>query len=269
MAIYAAGDIADCRHINAADSGAARTAALIGAALAQDADAAVLTLGDNTYPDGTPREFNDCYETTWGKFKARTFPSPGNHEYRTTGASGYYHYFGALAGPPQRGYYSVKLGRWHIISLNSNLDGAAHDAQLVWLKAILAQSDALCTLAFWHHPLYSSGGHSATGHMQDVWQTLRSANADLVLAAHDHDYERFAPQDSEGNRDDARGMRQFVVGTGGARLTPFRFTRRNSEVTDNSTHGVLKLVLKESGYEWAFLPVESDGFSDRGAALCH
>lgn len=270
VTVYAAGDIADCRQVKPAASGAARTAGLIMAGLAKDSEAAVLTLGDNTYPAGSPIDFADCYEPTWGQFKGRTYPSPGNHDYYTPAATGYYGYFGSSAGPAQRGYYSFELGKWHVISLNSNLKATAdHQAQLAWLKSDLDLHKTPCTLAYWHHPRYSSGGHGNNPHMQDVWQTLVSAGADVVLVSHDHDYERFAPQDENGQRDDVRGIRQFVIGTGGAKLTSFFLEKANSETGYNSTHGVLKLSLKETGYEWEFVTVAPNGFADRGAALCH
>lgn len=267
--VYAAGDIASCKKRPPEESGAARTAAIIEAGLAADKDAVVLTLGDNTYPVGLLEEYTECYEPTWGRFKARTFPSPGNHEYYTPHAVGYYSYFGGAAGPDRRGYYSFNLGNWHVISLNSYLKPAEHQAQLTWLKDELARNRARCTLVYWHHPLYSSGGHGSDDRMRDAWKMLHDAGAELVLASHDHNYERFAPQNADGGRDDQRGIRQFVVGTGGAKLTPLRFRKFNSEISDNSTHGVLRLMLKDAGYEWEFLPVEKDGFSDRGMALCH
>jgi 3',5'-cyclic AMP phosphodiesterase CpdA len=269
LTVLAAGDIADCMHQRAAHSGAAQTADLVQSELAKDPAAIVLTLGDNTYPVGAPGEFSNCYEPTWGRFKNRTHPSPGNHDYGIKGAPGYYGYFGAAAGVERRGYYSLVFGNWHIISLNSNLRPPEAAAQLAWLKTELGQSNAPCTLAYWHHPVYSSGGHGNDPRMMEVWKTLLAANADLVLTAHDHNYERFAPQDAAGKRDDARGMRQFVAGTGGAHLTPLRFPRPNSEQSDNSTRGVLKLTLKDTGYEWEFLPVLPGGYTDKGAALCH
>lgn len=269
IAVYAAGDIADCRNYLPEDTGAAKTAALIADRLATEKDAAVLTLGDTTYPVGLPIEFANCYEPTWGRFKQRTFPAPGNHDYYTPQAIGYYGYFGEAAGPGRRGYYSFTLGSWHVISLNSYLKPEEHNKQIEWLKSDLEQHPARCTLAYWHHPMYSSGGHGNNQQMGEVWKMLQAADAELVLASHDHNYERFAPQDGDGLRDDQRGIRQFVVGTGGARLTPFRFRKSHSEASDNSTHGVLKVVLKERGYEWEFLPVEQGGFSDRGSALCH
>lgn len=269
IVVYAAGDIADCRKFRPADTGAAQTAALILGELGRHDKAAVLTLGDHTYPNGKLAEFTDCYAPTWGQFKNRTYPSPGNHEYYTKGATGYYDYFGDTAGPDRRGYYSFTLGKWHVISLNSNLQQPiAQHAQLEWLKADLAQHKTRCTLAYWHHPVFSSGGHGDNPQMQEAWQILAAAGADLVLASHDHEYERFAPMDQHGRLDRARGMRQFVVGTGGATLTPFSFRRPNSEGGSNSSHGVLKLVLKETGYEWAFLPVTPGGFTDIGASSC-
>lgn len=264
VTIYAAGDIADCRT-----QGAANTAALITAGLAADQHAAVLTLGDNTYPEGRPQEFSECYEKTWGQFKSRTYPSPGNHDYYTPGAAGYFGYFAAAAGPGTLGYYSYDLGKWHLVSLNSNLAPAEYQAQLAWLKSDLAQHPHACSLAYWHHPMYSSGGHGNTERMKEVWQALDSAGVDVVLVAHDHDYERFAPISGGGERDDLRGMRQFVVGTGGAGLTAFGLTSKHSKVLDNSTHGVLRMTLKDIGYEWKFLPVEGGSFTDHGVALCH
>ncbi|HEV2612426.1 MAG TPA: metallophosphoesterase [Noviherbaspirillum sp.] len=267
--VYAAGDIADCKKVKPANSGAAKTAALIEARLANDPEAAVLSLGDHTYPIGLLDEFTSCYEPTWGRFKKRTYPTPGNHEYYTPKAVGYYSYFDEIAGPEQRGYYSFRLGSWHVISLNSYLKPNEHQAQMEWLKADLEKNKTRCTLAYWHHPLFSSGGHGSSPRMKDAWKLLVEAGADVVLSSHDHDYERFAPQDENGREDGKRGMRQFVVGTGGAELTPFWFRKFNSEVSDNSSFGVLKLNLKPTGYEWEFLPVDEDGFRDRGAALCN
>lgn len=269
VTIYAAGDIADCRKTPAANSDAMRTANQLQALLQTDPQARVLTLGDNTYPIGAPAEFSDCYHPTWGQFKANTHPAPGNHDYYTPKASGYFAYFGEQAGPQQRGYYRLQLGAWQVYSLNSYLKPDAHKEQLAWLKQELATHPARCTLAYWHHPLYSSGGHGNSPRMQEVWDMLYEANAELVLAGHDHDYERFAPQDGKGKLDAARGIAQFVVGTGGSGLSPFKMRRANSEKAQNLVHGVLKLVLKEDGYDWQFLPVEANGFADAGSAACH
>ena len=269
--LYAAGDIAQCNKAGPAYSGAEETAKVVEFGLAASPRSAVILLGDVVYPHGTDRDFANCYHPTWGRFKDRTWPSPGNHEYATPGASGYYKYFGKAAA---NGYYSVKLGAWQVISLDSNLKGAAHEAQLAWLERELAASGARCTLAYWHHPLYSSGWHGNIPHMRRAWDLLYRAGAELVLAAHDHTYERFAPQDAHGRLDRKRGVRQFVVGTGGAQLTPLVAPVANTEVRDNSRTGVLKLVLAEDGYSWEFMEAVYDGFPngaapDRGAAQCH
>ncbi|MFZ6648571.1 metallophosphoesterase family protein [Undibacterium sp. TJN25] len=270
--LYAAGDIADCKNKAAAESMAAKTAALVTSGLAglgKDANAAVLTLGNNTYPVGTPDEFNDCYDGTWGKFLARTLPSPGNHDYAMPLGQGYYNYFGQQAGAGRRGYYSKDIGSWHIISLNSNLKDEQFQAQLKWLQEDLKSTGRSCTLAFWHHPVYSSGGRGNNAVMQPVWKMLYEARADLVLAGHDNNYERFAPQDAAGQRDDKKGMREFVVGTGGARLTPILLTKPNSELRDNSSYGVLKLTLNEKSYDWEFLPIAGQHLNDKGSSNCH
>ncbi len=269
VTIYAAGDIAKCDGSDVANSGAAKTAALIAAALVSDKNAAVLTLGDNTYPDGLPKEFSSCYGPTWGQFKDRTYPSPGNHDYNTPGATGYYEYFGDRAGPARRGYYSVDVGKWHLVSLNSNLNEKEAKAQLDWLMGDLGQHKATCTLAYWHHPLYSSGGHGNNKVMRAVWEILHAAGADLVLVGHDHDYERFAPQDAQGNRDDKRGIREFVVGTGGASLTMVGWRKAHSEVSGNADFGVLKLILRDRSYDWQFMSVSGDTSGDHGTGQCH
>lgn len=269
VTIYAAGDIADCRRTPVAKSDAMRTAKQLLALLQADPQARVLTLGDNTYPIGAPLEFSDCYHPTWGQFKDRTHPAPGNHDYYTPKAGGYFGYFGEQAGPPQRGYYRLQIGTWQVYSLNSYLKPDAHKEQLAWLKQELAANSASCALAYWHHPVYSSGGHGNSPRMQDVWDILYAANVDVVLAGHDHDYERFAPQDGKGNLNAERGIAQFVVGTGGSGLSTFGMRRANSEKGQNQVHGVLKLVLKENGYDWQFLPVETSAFQDLGSAACH
>jgi 3',5'-cyclic AMP phosphodiesterase CpdA len=277
--VYAAGDIARCTHPDPRWSGAFDTAAVVAAGLALDPSAVVLTLGDHTYPRGTAAEFANCYDPTWGRFKDRTWPSPGNHEYYTKGALPYFAYFGARAG---RGYYSLRLGSWLVVSLDSNLAPEAHAAQLAWLKDELAKQapasglqsgTAPCTLAFWHHPLYSSGGHGSMPNMRDAWEVLHAAGAELVLSGHDHDYERFAPQDAHG-RLDASGMRQFVVGSGGAYATPFLLPVAHSEARDASRNAVLRLRLSEGGYDWELLEATPPGLPnasppDRGSARCH
>ncbi len=227
------------------------------------------TTGDNAYEDGTAQEFTDCYHPTWGRHRSRTRPSPGNHDYHTAGASGYYDYFGASAGDPAQGYYSYDLGAWHIVALNSNIDLSANSPQLQWLAADLAAHPATCTAAYWHHPRFSSGMHNDDTGMQDLWQVLYDAGVDLVLNGHDHDYERFAPQTPTGALDTQRGIREFVVGTGGRSLRNFATVAANSEVRNSDTHGVLKLSLYASRYEWEFVPVAGQTFRDSGSTNCH
>jgi 3',5'-cyclic AMP phosphodiesterase CpdA len=271
ITVYAAGDIARCAYSDPAYSRAADTADTVAAGLAADPTAVVLTLGDHTYPHGTAKEFADCYGPTWGRFKDRTWPAPGNHEYYTPNAAPYFAYFGARAA---HGYYSLDLGSWHVVSLDSGLAPAAQMEQLAWLRADLARHPSRCTLAFWHEPLYSSGGHGSVPKMREAWRLLMASGAELVLSGHDHDYERFAPQDADGRLDRARGMRQFVVGTGGAYPTPFLLTVPNSEMRDSGRTGVLRLRLLEGRYEWEFL--ESARLTtlglpapDRGSDVCH
>lgn len=267
--IYAAGDIADCRKVTFEKTGAAKTAKLIQAGLQTKPDAWVLTLGDNTYPIGAPKEFKDCYDTTWGAFKNRTLPSPGNHDYGVPLAHGYFNYFGAMAGDDQRGYYSRKLGSWQVLALNSNLRGVAMETQLNWLKKELQQKRALCTLAFWHHPVFSTGGHGDNAVMRKAWEILVQEKADLVLAAHDHDYERFVPLNAAGYPDAEQGIRSFVVGTGGAYLGPMFFPRETTAVRQNEVQGVLQLELAAQGYHWEFLAIDGQVFKDKGQGQCH
>jgi 3',5'-cyclic AMP phosphodiesterase CpdA len=269
VTVYAAGDIARCPHPDARFSGAADTAAIVAAGLAADPKAVVLTLGDHTYPYGRAAEFSQCYGPTWGRFRDRTWPAPGNHEYATNKGTPYFAYFGERAG---NGHYSMNLAGWHLVSLDSNLPPEQHAAQLAWLREDLARHPARCTLAWWHHPLYSSGWHGSMPKMRDAWELLYQAGAEIVLSGHDHVYERFAPQDASSGLDEARGIRQFVVGTGGAYATPFAWAIANSEVRDASHFGVLRLRLLDGAYEWEFLaagPAQPGDQPDRGHGQCH
>ncbi|KFC67840.1 metallophosphoesterase [Massilia sp. LC238] len=273
--VYAAGDIARCKHPDPRWSGAAATARLVEPLLRANPRSAVLSLGDHTYPYGRAAEFENCYHPTWGRFRDRTWPTPGNHEYATPGAAPYFAYFGARAKPQGKSWYSLRLGSWLVVSLDSNLDGAAHAEQIGWLRDTLAREKAACTLAFWHHPLYTSGGHfREQGRLRDAFALLHAAGAELVLSGHDHDYERFAPQDADGRLDRARGVRQFVVGTGGAYATPFLQFTPNSEVREASYDGVLELRLLDGAYAWRFLPadpsrVPAGATPDHGRGSCH
>ena len=253
-----AGDIADC----------AKTGDSLTANLLDTIPGTVFTVGDNAYPSGSTADYANCYGPTWGRQKARTRPVPGNHEYSTQGATPYFAYFGAAAGDPTKGYYSYDLGDWHIIALNSNIADAAGSAQEQWLRADLATHPVRCTLAYFHHPLFSSGTLEDTS-VRALWQALYDGGADLVLNGHDHDYERFAPQTPAGLADSVYGIREFVVGMGGAGLFTFSTPAPNSQVRNDVTYGVLKLTLNSTGYDWKFLPIAGKTFTDAGSATCH
>jgi acid phosphatase type 7 len=262
--LVGAGDIASCSN-----DGDERTAKLL-----DRISGTVFTLGDNVYPSGTAEQFDRCYEPTWGRHKNRTRPTPGNHDYRTAGAAGYFAYFGDAAGDPKKGYYSYDLGAWHVVVLNSNcgeIGGCQKgSAQEKWLREDLAAHPTPCAVAMWHHPRFSSSiEHGNSAAMADFWRALSEAGVDIVLSGHDHDYERFAPQDADGNPDPARGIREFVVGTGGRSFYQFGQRLPTTEARSNTTHGVLKLTLHPDAYDWQFVPVEGGAFADSGSAKCH
>ena len=260
--LVGAGDIASC-----GGSGDERTAALLDRIAGT-----IFTAGDNVYPDGTASEFAQCYDPTWGRHRERTRPSPGNHDYHTEGASSYFDYFGAAAGERDKGYYSYDLGAWHVIALNSNCSVVACDAgspQEAWLRADLEANAARCTLAYWHHPRFSSGSHGNHERVAPFWVALYDFGADVVVSGHDHDYQRFAPQNPDGIADAERGIRQFVAGTGGASLRGLAEIRENSEVRSGEAFGVLKLTLYLDSYDWEFVPVDG-AFTDSGQGqACH
>src|SRR6266566_1401407 len=258
VVLVGAGDIADC------------TTGEPTAKLLDNIAGTVFTAGDNAYSNGTAAEYATCYDPSWGRHKARTRPAPGNHDYGTSGATGYYNYFGALAGPAGLGYYSYELGAWHIISLNSNVSVSAGSAQETWLRSDLAASTKTCTVAYWHHPRFSSGSsHGSSTMSADVFQALYDAGAEIVIVGHDHEYERFGPQTPNAVADPVRGIREFVVGTGGAGLYSFATPLPNSEVRDNTSHGVLKLTLSDGSYTWQYIPVAGNSFTDSGSGTCH
>ncbi len=233
----------------------------------------VFTTGDNAYESGTAAQFAECYGPGWGRHKDRTRPVPGNHDYHTAGASGYFGYFGEAAGDPSKGYYSYDLGGWHVVALNSacgQVGGCGTGSPMLsWLKRDLAANPARCTLAYWHHPLFSSGEHGNGPQMRTVWSALYGANADVVVNGHDHDYERFAPQRPRGKLDRSRGIREFVVGTGGRELRPFSKVQPNSRARSAGAFGVLKLTLGAGVYNWRFVPVAGETFTDSGTGRCH
>ncbi len=268
--IAAAGDIA-CRPGAAPGPRSCQQEAAARHIDALDVDA-VLPLGDTQYDSGTAAEFAS-YDSSWGRLRSRTRPVPGNHEYGTSGAAGYYGYFGALAGGASRGYYSYDLGDWHLVALNSNCAAVggcgAGSSQERWLRADLAANASRCTLAYWHHPRFSSGSsHGSSTATSAFWQALQDEHAELVLSGHDHTYERFAPQSADGRADIAQGLRSFVVGTGGKNLYSFGTIQPNSEVRSSSSFGVLLLTLRPDGYDWRFDPVAGGTFSDAGSGSC-
>jgi acid phosphatase type 7 len=257
------GDIADCANLDEAR----KTAAIV-----EKIPGTVFTLGDNAYPDGTTEQFANCYGPTWGRFKDRTRPATGNHDYHTPGAAPYFAYFGAAAGDPHKGYYSYDLGAWHVLVVNSNCKevGGCNPGspQEKWVRADLAAHPARCTLAMWHHPRYSSAEHGDDPSMRFIWKDLYDAHAELVLSGHDHTYERFAPVDARGRPDPEHGVRQFVAGTGGRSLYKWADVHATSEVRENTAFGVLKLTLHPDSYDWQFLAAEGD-FKDEGTGKCH
>ena len=262
--LVGAGDIASCSNDNDEAT----------AALLDDIDGTVFTTGDNVYTNGTDAEFAECYDPTWGRHKARTMPSVGNHEYGTAGAAGYFNYFGAAAGTPGEGWYSYDMGAWHVVVLNSSCSQVggcgAGSPQEQWLRADLAASAARCTVAYWHHPRFSSASvHGSNSAYEPFWQALYDHGADLVLAGHDHVYERFAPQTPSGEADDEFGIRQITVGTGGRSHYAFDAAMPNSEVRNGSTYGVLRLTLHDGAYDWQFVPVAGATFTDSGSGACH
>ena len=262
--LIGAGDIADCSNL----AGAEATAKLLEAN-----QGTVMALGDLAYPNGSAENFK-CYNQTWGRVKNRTRPAVGNHEFHSQSATYYFEYFGAAAGDPKTGYYSYNLGSWHIVVLNSECNQVggcqAGSPEEKWLRADLAAHPAACTLAYFHKPRFSSGlNHGDDPELTAFWQAFYDNNVELVLNGHDHDYERFAPQDPDGKADPKRGIREFVVGTGGKSHREFGFARPNSEIRNHDAYGVLQLTLKPAGYDWQFLPEAGKTFTDSGSGACH
>jgi acid phosphatase type 7 len=264
--LVGAGDIASCDDL----AGAEATAKLI-----DKIPGTVFAAGDLAYPDGSDEQFANCYGPTWGRFKDRTRPAPGNHEYHKGGASGYSRYFGAAAGDPDKAYYSYDLGTWHILVLNSEcteIGGCdAQSPQTKWLKQDLARHTTQCKLAYFHKPLFSSGGkHGNDPEIAPLWDALYVSAADVVINGHDHDYERFAPQDPSGHLDRKRGIREFVVGSGGKNShRKMGIVQPNSEAHNDDTFGVLKLTLHPGSYDWEFVPEAGKNFKDAGTDACH
>jgi hypothetical protein len=258
VVLTGAGDLANCETPEAAEK---------VAQLLDNIEGLLFTAGDNAYENGTLEEFQRCYGPTWGRHLARTRPSPGNHDYNIRGAAGYFQYFGELAGPPGLGYYSYDYGAWKILSLNSMAPADPGSAQFNWVKQELANSTSKCTMAYWHHPVFSSGHDGNLPNMRSIWQLLFDYRAEIVVVGHSHNYERFAPQDLNAQRMPGRGIREFVVGTG-TYFTRILSTAANSEVINGNTNGVLKLTLAPTDYVWEFIPVAGKSFRDSGGDAC-
>jgi len=262
--LLAAGDIGSCNS-----GGDEATAALL-----EGVPATIAALGDLAYPRGTAEDFAYCYDPSWGVFRDHTRPAAGNHDFATPWAAPYFAYWGTLAGLAGAGYYSYELGSWHIVVLNSNcrfVPCRPGLPQETWLRTDLAQHRAKCTLAYFHHPLFSSTRGTATTAVQPLWQDLYVAGADVVLNGHAHNYQRFAPQTPLGAIDPRRGIREFVVGTGGNSHHFLGPPIANQQNMDDTTFGVLRLMLLETGYTWEFEPQTNGGgfFTDFGTGTCH
>jgi hypothetical protein len=257
--LVGAGDIAGCSDLTNAHATSRLLDGIAGT---------VFTTGDNTQAQGATREFSECYEPTWGRHRARTRPTLGNHDFETAAGAAYYQYFGDAAGPAGLGYYSYNLGSWHIVTLNGNVSMKNGSPQNTWLRQDLEANRTACTLAYWHQPLFSSSTNGNNAGSRDAWQALYEYGAEVVLNGHDHLFERFAPQDPSGRLDMDRGIRQFTVGTGGYSLYKVVRLQPNSEV-QASVHGVLKLTLRAGSYDWQFITVSGSTFSDFGTNTCH
>ncbi|MGY0231394.1 choice-of-anchor J domain-containing protein [Longispora urticae] len=247
-------------------SGCNQTAALV---TTMNPDALILA-GDNAYNSGSASEYRDKYDPYYGKFKDKTYPSPGNHEYNTSNASGYFGYFGTRAGPAGKGYYSFDVGDWHFVSLNSNIDMGSSSPQVTWLKNDLAANTKPCTAGYWHHPRFSGSSHGDQTAVNPLFTALYNARADLVVVGHDHNYQRFAPSKPDGTRDDVNGLRELLIGTGGTGVYGLDSnTAAEREKGNADTFGVGRLTLSATGYKADFVPVAGRTFTDTVSGTCH
>ena len=254
VVLVGAGDISTCSNNN--DEATAK--------LLDNISGTVFTTGDNAYENGTYTEFTKCYHPTWGRHKSRTKPVPGNHDYNTSGAAGYFKYF---SGSPS--YYAYNLGDWRVYALNSEIAVSSTSTQVKWLKNDLAANPKRCVLAYWHKPRWSSGSnHGSASSMQTIWKILYDAGAELIVNGHEHNYERFREMNGSGAAA-SPGLREIVVGTGGAGLYKFGSALSTSQVRNSSTHGVLKLTLNSTSYSWKFVPIAGKSFTDSGTTNCH
>jgi parallel beta-helix repeat protein len=257
--LVGAGNVARCDRTN--DEATGR--------LLDNIPGTVFTTGDNVFASGSATDYTNCYGPSWGRHKSRTRPTPGDLDYQTAGASGYFGYFGNAAGSAGAGYYSYDLGDWHVVALNSTVSTAAGSPQEQWLRADLAASPKRCTVAYWHHPRFSSSGTARRDEVKPLWDALYAAGVELVLNGHYRVYERFAPQTPDGVADPATGIRQFTVGTGGISTNSFGAAQPNSELRRTNVYGVLQLTLATDAYTWRFVPGGGKKFSDSGSGACH
>ncbi len=261
--LVGAGDIAIC-----GEEGSQYTAELL-----DQIPGTVFTAGDNSNEEGSAANYELCFDPTWGRHKERIYPAAGNHDLLTAQGAPYFAYFGERAGEAGKGYYSFDLGQWHIIVLNSVCEYAGgcgeNSPQMEWLREDLQSHDNLCTLAIWHYPLFTSAARGGNEVVRPFWKALYDAGADVIINGHDHHYERFAPLNPAGQPDPERGIRQFIIGTGGAGLRGIGDVAAHSEKHILYTYGVLKLILKANGYYWEFVPVAGMGATDSGSGVCH
>jgi hypothetical protein len=264
--VVGAGDISTCT-----DNHDGETAALVSAVLQADPGATAFTVGDTVYPDGSPEYYTNCYGPTWGAFVSRTYPVIGNKEYvNSPRAAGYFAYFGDRAGRAGRGWYAYDAGTWRVYALNSDCRQISACAkQYNWLKGDLAAHPRQCVMAMWHRPHFNTGSHKTSPAMDAAFRLLYGKGAEIVVSGHDHNYQRFKPAKPNGVADAVRGIRQFIVGTGGAGLHPFSTTSALLEVRNYTSYGVLKLTLRPGSYAWEFIPVTTGAFTDSGQESCH
>ncbi|MGH9176177.1 MAG: metallophosphoesterase family protein [Vicinamibacterales bacterium] len=251
--LIAVGDIGQCGSPAVAQT----------ARLADGIEGQVVLAGDLAYPHGSMRNFIECFDPDWGSNRRRWRPVPGNHEYETPFAAGYFQYFGEAAGI---GHYAFRAGDWLVLMLNSNVDAGPGSAQYEFARGELVANRGACAMAVWHHPLFSSGPNGPSLFMRELWSLLQGSGVDVIVAAHEHFYERFGKQDTVG-RSDPGGIRQFIVGTGGARLYNFQRMAANSQARI-AAHGVLRLTLNPASYDWAFIDI-TGSVADAGADSCH
>jgi acid phosphatase type 7 len=261
--LVGAGDISHCENDNDEDT----------ARLVEGIEGTVFTTGDNVYEDATDRTFRECYHPTWGRFRDRTRPVPGNHDYHVEDGAAYYRYFGEAAGRPGEGWYTYDLGPWRIYALNTNcsaIGGCGPDSpQTTWLREDLEARPNRCTIAIFHHPRWATGHHGDSDFVDDIWEALDDAGVELVLNGHEHHYERYAPRRPDGTVDHERGIRQIIVGTGGRSRNGFESEDQASEIRSDDAYGVLKLSLRDDEYRWRFIPVPRHDFTDSGSDRCH